>query len=129
MNRELLLKNILKTIMTENQVNSFLSYMISDKDLDFLKLASEEVLKNIPSTAFNCVMLSGILGAHIMDNSDIPVSVIYGHLDYSSRRIFCCKEPIPYSTENDIINKSWDGHCWIEINDLIIDISIFRTFG
>ena len=124
MSREAILKNTLRTVLTEKDVDSFLSYEITSNDKLFLKEIVDEVLRKVPANAFNCAILSGLLGAIINDHSTIPVSVISGHLDYFSKRIFNCFRPIPYSTDK---NELWDGHCWVELNNLIIDISIFRT--
>lgn len=127
MSREIILENTLKTIMTEKEIHSYVSYELTSNDEIFLKEVIEEVLRKLPVKAFNCGLSSALLGAVILDNSSIPVSVICGHLDYFTKRIFTCYILIPYSTENISINEIWDGHCWVEINNLIIDISIFRT--
>lgn len=127
MTRELKLRETLKAILTEKEVQSFFSYQLTNDDLAFIKEAVIEVLKIVPANAFNCAMLSGLLGAVISGHSNIPVSVIAGHLDYSSRRLFNCLRPFPYATDKKVINEEWDGHCWVELNNLIIDISIFRT--
>jgi hypothetical protein len=127
MTRKLKLNDTLKAILTEKEVQSFSSYQLTNDDFAFLKEAINEVLKIVPANAFNCAMLSGLLGAIIDDHSNIPVAVIAGHLDYSSKRLFNCSKPFPYSTDKAEINEEWDGHCWVELNNLIIDISIFRT--
>ena len=127
MTRELKLRETLKTVFTEKEVQSFFSYHLTNEDKAFIKEAVIGVLKIVPANAFNCAMLNGLLGAIISDHSNIPVAVIAGHLDYSSRRLFNCSRPFPYSTDKKEINEEWDGHCWVELNNLIIDISIFRT--
>lgn len=127
MSRQFFLQKTLGLIMTEEEINYFQSYKVTKSDMLFLTEAIGEVLTKIPANAFNCAMLSGMLGAIINDHSSIPVSVVSGHLDYSSKRIFHCDKPISYSTEKKEINEIWNGHCWVEINNLIIDISIFRT--
>ncbi|MFA6128810.1 MAG: hypothetical protein WC699_16035 [Bacteroidales bacterium] len=104
-----------------------MNYQISEEDVEFIRQTCHQVLENIPVRAFNCAMLSAILGAIIYDNSKIPVAVIAGHLDYNDQKIFYCKGPIPYSRKKKSINEIWDGHCWVELGGLVIDISIFRT--
>jgi hypothetical protein len=127
MQRNLILKKILYPVMSKNEIDSFLCYQLTNNDLKFLIEAINEVLGRIPANAFNCVMLSGLLGAIINDHSNIPAAVITGHLDYSTKRIFNCKDPIPFSADKKYIFGIWDGHCWVELNNKIIDISIFRT--
>ncbi len=127
MTRDSVLRETMKTVLNEKEIDSFFSYKITRGDMNFLQEATTGVLKNIPAKAFNCALMSALLGAVIFDHSKIPVVVVSGHLDYYSRRIFNCKKPIPYSTNKKVINEIWDGHCWVEICNLIIDISIFRT--
>lgn len=117
----------LNNILTLEEIKSFESYKLSNKNIDFIKEVNNEILQFIPQKAFNCAQLSALLGATIFDNSNIPVVVISGHLDFQEKRLFNCKSPIPYSIEKKEINEIWDGHCWVEIPNLIIDNSIFRT--
>lgn len=119
---EILLKSLLKTEMSD-----FYNYLITDDDLSLIQKACSTILGKIPQNAFNCATLSALLGAMMQDNSNIPAVVVAGHLDINSKRIFFCKNIIPYTNEKKIINEIWDGHCWVEINNTIIDISLLRT--
>ncbi len=125
-NRESILKNILLTELSAEQTDLFFSYQLNESDLQFLKENIRNTLTYIPNDAFNCAMLSAILGAKIFDDSQIPVTVITGHLDYAGQRIFTCSRPIPDSTQSKE-GEYWDGHCWIELGGHILDISFFRT--
>jgi hypothetical protein len=98
MTRNSVLRKVLKAIMTEKEIDSFFSYKITRDDMTFLQGATTDVLKNIRTKAFNCALMSALLGAVIFGHSEIPVAVVSGHLDYKSRRIFNCKKPIPFST-------------------------------
>ncbi len=108
-------------------VEAFLSYDLKKEDLEFIKDISKGILLEFPKRAFDCCMLSAVLGAVINDKSNIPVSVFVGHLDYNSKRMFNCTTSIPYSKSELKINETWEGHCWVELNGFIIDLSIFRT--
>ncbi|HCE58917.1 MAG TPA: hypothetical protein DER09_14070 [Prolixibacteraceae bacterium] len=119
--------NRLIDILDKKEIEVFNSYNLTTDDIEFIREVNIGVLRKIPQKAFNCAQLSALLGAVIYDNSDIPVVVISGHLDYFEKRIFNCKSSIPYSTNKKEINEIWDGHCWVEIPGLIIDNSIFRT--
>lgn len=127
MKRNSRLKEILENTMNQNEIDSFLTYKINEKDKNFIQEVVKEALINIESKAFNCASSSALLGAMISDNSDIPIIVLSGHFEFNSKRIFNCTNPIPYVDKGKISNENWDGHCWVEINDLIIDLSIFRT--
>lgn len=117
----------LTNILDKKQINSFDAYDLTEKDIEFIKEINNEVLSIIPQKAFNCAQLSALLGAVINDNSKIPVVVVSGHLDYLDKRIFNCKTPLPYSSDKKEVNEIWDGHCWVEVPNLVIDISLFRT--
>ena len=114
-------------ILDKKEIEAFNSYILTTENIEFIRDVNEGVLRKIPQKAFNCAQLSALLGAVICDNSEIPVAVISGHLDYFEKRIFNCKSPIPYSTEKREINEVWDGHCWVELPNMIIDNSFFRT--
>jgi hypothetical protein len=124
MDRQLILENTLKTNMLAKDVEFYLKYNLTEENILFLQDIIKEALNGLPKSAFNCGAASAILAAMILDNSEIPATVIAGHLDYNSTRLFNCYENLPSSTDGMEI---WDGHCWVEIKDLIIDISIFRT--
>ena len=125
-NRNQILENILLTDFTTEQTESFFSYQLIDSDFEFIKENIKKTLTIIPNDAFNCAMLSAILGAKIFDDSQIPVAVIAGHLDYAGQRVFTCSGPIPNSSDNTD-GQYWDGHCWIEFGGYVLDISFFRT--
>ncbi len=114
-------------ILNKKQIDSFNSYKLTKEDISFIKEVVEGILTQIPQKAFNCAQLSAFLGAVIQDNTNIPLVVLSGHLDYSGKRLFNCKYPLPYSSNKTEINEIWDGHCWVEIPNLILDISFFRT--
>lgn len=124
--RESTLKNIILEDLTAKQSEHHFDYQLLDSDFDFLNQNIRKTLSLIPQDAFNCAMLSAIIGAKIYDDSEIPVVVIAGHLDFFGKRIFNCKGPIPNATENDN-GEFWDGHCWLEFGGYILDISFFRT--
>ena len=119
--------NRLIEILNKDNFVAFNNFNLTNENLEFIKNATEIALSKIPQKAFNCTQLSALLGAIIYDNSDIPIVVMSGHLDYLGKRIFNCKTPIPFSNARKTINEHWDGHCWVEIPNFIIDNSFFRT--
>jgi hypothetical protein len=113
--------------LDQNQVQSFLSYHLTEDDMAFIQAAVKDVLMNMPQKAFNCTQISAMWAAIITDHSNIPVSVICGDLHYNSKKIFVCKEPFPDAEDGTEIVGEWDGHCWLEFAGLIADASFFRT--
>lgn len=70
-----------------------------------------------------------MITAAIQDHSNIPVALIGGDFKYKGFSLFK-HGATNLNTEainENIINGKFDGHFWLEIGDLIIDASIFRT--
>jgi hypothetical protein len=124
--RKLILIKSLSSIFTSQQIDVFLNYKLNDKDINFLKTNIKNTLSIIPPDSYNCANLSSLLGAVIMDNSEIPVTIMTGHLDYEGYRLFSCDKPIP-TKQTKKNGEYWNGHCWIEFGEYILDLSIFRT--
>lgn len=91
--------------------------------------SAKEIMQNIPPTFGACAMLSAAWAAYLQDIYDIPAIVVAGDLKIGNSRIFKCKTNLPGFEEKSkaVINKKWDGHCWIEADGYIGDLSIFRT--
>lgn len=117
----------LKTILSRTELNSFENYKISFNNLNLIKEYVEGVLLNIPPSPNKCASLSSLIGTIIKENSDIPVVVVSGGLNFLKEIIFDGKKEIPFSNKNKIINEEWFGHCWVECPNLIIDVSLVRT--
>lgn len=84
------------------------------------------ILATVPPSFGACAPLSASLAAYLRDHYDIPA--VAGDLKIESTRVFKCKKNIPTPGKSGkVINKSWDGHCWVEIDDFICDVSVFRT--
>lgn len=121
------LYEILHANLTETEVDNYFKYNVIEDDINLIQKACRSTFLKIPQTEFNCAMLSSVLGAMIQDNSSIPAVVLAGHLDVDNRRIFYCKSNIPNVEATTVIKEIWEGHCWVEINNLIIDVSLLRT--
>ncbi|WP_370397898.1 hypothetical protein [Tenacibaculum dicentrarchi] len=106
-----------------------MKYKLSESDFDTIISYSNGLIKESKKIEFNCATMSAVLKAMITDNHNIPAIMFAGHFDYKSKRIFNCKKNIPYDSSKKIINEIWDGHCWIQIADYILDITIVKTMN
>lgn len=90
--------------------------------------SARELMSNIPPTFGACAMISAMWAAYLKDHFSIPAIVVAGDLKVSGKTIFKCKNNLPDPTKSgNIVSANWDGHCWIEIDGWIGDLSIFRT--
>jgi len=124
--RKLTLIKVLNEIFTLKEIEKFFKYELKINDIEFLKSTIKDVLSIVSYDAYNCANLSSLLGVSITDNSNIPIVIMTGHLDYNGNRLFNCDKPISVKANNSKV-QDWNGHCWIECGKYILDVSIFRT--
>ena len=104
----------------------FESFFLSSPDA--LDQAAGDILSKAPSSFNSCAMLSAMWVAYLKENYAIPAVVVVGDLKVSGKMIFKCKKNLPEPTEsNMLISSNWDGHCWIEIDGWIGDLSVLIT--
>ncbi|EJG1993271.1 hypothetical protein ACPV5H_25360 [Vibrio harveyi] len=109
-----------------DEASSFSSFELSSPQP--LIESAKKVLSNVPPSMGACAPLSAAWAKTLRDDYDIPAIVVAGDLKILGKRIFKCKKNLPEASANEqIINQKWDGHCWIEIDGFVGDLSIFRT--
>jgi hypothetical protein len=90
--------------------------------------SAQELMSKIPPSFGACAMISSMWAAYLNDHYSVPAVVVAGDLKISGKTIFKCKKNLPEPTKSgNIVSANWDGHCWIEIDGWIGDLSIFRT--
>ena len=94
-------------------------------DTETLQNAINDILSNVPSEPFLCLPLSSILCATLKDNHGIDCHVVTGSLRFEDQIIF--KHDFNISGLNNNNLQHWSGHSWVQINELIVDLSFFRT--
>ncbi|MEZ8149726.1 hypothetical protein AB6E95_14660 [Vibrio splendidus] len=94
----------------------------------FLGDSAKDIMTNVPPSFGACAMISAMWAGYLKDHYSIPAVVVAGDLKISGKTIFKCKKNLPEPTKSgNIVSGKWDGHCWIEIDGWIGDLSIFRT--
>lgn len=90
--------------------------------------SAQALMREVPPSFGSCVMLSCAWASYLRDHFSIPAIVVAGDLKICGARIFKYKEKLPEpSGRGKIVQKIWGGHCWIEVNGYLGDLSIFRT--
>jgi len=88
-----------------------------------------EIFNNIPSIPFLCLPMSAVLYIKLKENLNLKPKIATGNLYFKKECLFKQDYSIVerINSFNDFIIDDWSGHCWVELDDIIIDISIFRT--
>lgn len=90
--------------------------------------SARALMSEVPPAAGSCVMLSCAWASYLQEKYSIPAIVVAGDLKIAGARVFKYKEKLPEPRgRKEVVRKSWSGHCWIEVNGLLGDLSIFRT--
>ena len=80
---------------------------------------------NTPYKPFMCLPMSALLYATLKDSLKIDAKLATGNLTYRGEHIF--KQDFSISEAKNNTLQDWAGHAWVEIEDLICDLSFFRT--
>jgi len=88
-----------------------------------------EILENVPPKPFLCLQMSSLLYVKLEDNLKLNPKVITGNLYFNRECIFKQDYSIndKINCSENLILDNWTGHCWVELDNTIIDLSIFRT--
>lgn len=93
-----------------------------------LAVTAKELMSIIPPAFGACAMLSASWAGVLQDQYSIPAIVVAGDLRINEHTVFDCKKNLPdFDSPGKLVADNWDGHCWIEIDGYIGDLSIFRT--
>lgn len=94
-------------------------------DQQILKSVVTDVLENTPYQPFLCLPMSAILYTVLKDIHGLDPNLVTGNLLYNGHHIF--KQDFSISKAKDREFQYWSGHCWVEVDGLICDLSFFRT--
>lgn len=122
-------KLIEKIVCHDRGQDEYIRY--SSYNCNSLEVFSEPVQKtlaSIPPSFGSCVMMSAGLVCALEAHYSIPAIAVLGDLKIEGVSVFKCKENIPLQSNSEkMIQTNWDGHCWVESDDVIFDLSIFRS--
>ncbi len=93
-------------------------------DVGILKQSIDDILECMPHKPFLCLPLSALLYVDLRDNHEIDARLVTGDLSFEDEVIF--KQDFRITEVGDGF-RTWAGHAWVKVGDLICDLSIFRT--
>ena len=72
--------------------------------------------------------MSALLFAQINDNLPVTPRFVTGSLTLNNRLIFSHDPILPALSSAHDLSALWNGHAWVEIENLIFDSSIFLRY-
>ncbi len=124
--RDQIIKKIVHRDISIEAYDEYSSFSLSSP------AAITEVVRNtlasIPPAFGSCVMISAGLVAALRALHSIPAVAMLGDLLIEDIPVFKCNGNLPMPRyDGEVIEASWDGHCWVEVAGMICDLSVFRS--
>jgi hypothetical protein len=90
--------------------------------IESLKKLCKDVLEMLPPQPFTCAFMSAAFVEQARQEG-IPAYLVAGSLAFKDKMLFRYD---PIIEQKDILEK-WSGHCWVILNDVIVELSLFNT--
>ncbi len=108
------------------EANRFAEYKL--ESLQVLADTAKEFMTNVPPSFGLCTLMSAGWAGYLQDHYSVPAIVVAGDLAINNTKVFKCKKNLTVAKNTGkFIAEKWNGHCWIEVDGIIGDMSIFRT--
>jgi hypothetical protein len=88
---------------------------------------AENITQNFRPVDGSCLYMSALLAAMMNDQFSVETRFVTGSLSVAGYTIFAHNPIKPKLTKKSDVIEQWDGHAWVELDDLIFDLSVFRT--
>lgn len=120
------IKEIISRDIGAEAYDEYISFVLSSSKP--ISDAAKDTLTAVAPGFGSCVMISAGLVAILRAHYSIPAVALLGDLLINDVPVFKCSGNIPMpSYEGEVVNATWDGHCWVEIAGMICDLSVFRS--
>ncbi len=94
---------------------------------EILAKTSSELLGRFPRNFGGCTYLSAFYYMDLI-NRGIKANLVAGDLSLNGKKVFQLKEFFPeFKFLESKIDDAWEGHCWVEVNDFICEMSLIRS--
>jgi hypothetical protein len=97
--------------------------IVTSDHINKISKSCKQILDIFPYQPFCCAYMSALL-VDFAKQEGLTSYLAAGSLDFKGRRLFQYENSVEVST--DII-QNWPGHCWVVLNNVIVEISLFRT--
>jgi hypothetical protein len=104
------------------------SFRLSESDLEPIKKEASEILRTTVPLPGRCTTLSAAWAGYVRQRNQIPMAAVTGSLFLNDQCVFRydSDQSIPrFEREHGL--SPWPGHCWVEVDGWLGDISLLRT--
>ncbi|QFT12987.1 hypothetical protein [Vibrio sp. THAF190c] len=88
---------------------------------------AENITQSFKPVDGSCLYMSAMLAAMMNDHLPVDTRFVTGSLSVAESKIFDHQPIKQILSQKEGVISEWDGHAWVEVDDLIIDLSLFRT--
>ncbi|MEQ3442626.1 hypothetical protein ABMY47_13795 [Pseudoalteromonas sp. BZP1] len=88
---------------------------------------AESITENFKSVEGSCLYMSSLLFSMINEHLPVEAFLVTGSLSVGGYKVFTHSPIKPQLTQKSGVIGQWNGHAWVEVEDIIFDLSIFRT--
>ncbi len=97
--------------------------MISRNDILMIQYVCENI-KTLNIPANGCLYSTALLYSYLVSETNLTPKFCIGSIKISEKFLFKISESITLDlTKNQLLD--WDGHAWVELGNIIIDLSLF----
>lgn len=126
MQRKQIITQIISECRDSGDANRYIDYTLPSQSI--LDYTCKKVLKSVPMMENSCALLSALWAIYLNDFYKIPAVVVLGDFKVDGNTLYeCSKKPEEPQSSGDIVECKFQGHCWVEIDNYICDLSIFMT--
>lgn len=117
-----ILLSLIEKFCSRDAAKKFDANIISVNQIKILHECCIEIMRVFPYQPYSCAYINALLVERARMNG-IEAYLVAGTLDFQKKRIFNYD---PVVESKDVITN-WNGHCWAVFNNVIADLSFFRT--
>lgn len=114
--------NLIEVSFSTAHAEQFSRSITTNNDVQKIHKLSKQILELFPYRPFCCAYMSALL-VDFARQEGLTCYLVAGSLDFKGKRLFVYEDSI----ESSNIIPDWTGHCWVVLNNTIIEISLFRT--
>ena len=99
----------------------------SKSEIGIIANCAEVVASKIKPTHGACLYASAALAVILAEEKIVGVKFLTGSLSVNGKQLFQYTPIKKYLTSGNSVPEIWDGHAWVSVGNVIVDMSVFQT--